>query len=266
MLTNCHTHTTYCDGENTPEEIVLSAIEKGFSSIGFSSHGYTPFDLGYCMKDTGGYIEEISQLKRKYRKEIEIYCGVEEDAFSCVDRQCFDYIIGSSHYFNIDGKYYSIDSDYDCFKKCLEVFNYDVIKLSKTYYSNLCDYIKKRKPDIIGHFDLITKFDEIDSQRFLSNAEYINTAQMYIKEVLKSDCIFEVNTGVISRGYRDYPYPCENLLYTIRKEDGKITLSSDSHEISTLSYDFDETKRKLKDIGFKYVYALYNGRFTKDYL
>ncbi len=38
MLANYHTHTTYCDGKNTPEEIVLCAIEKGFTSIGFSGH------------------------------------------------------------------------------------------------------------------------------------------------------------------------------------------------------------------------------------
>ena len=68
MLANYHTHTSFCDGKNTPEQIVLYAIEKGFTSIGFSGHGYTPFDLRYCMKDTAGYIEEISRLKDKYGK------------------------------------------------------------------------------------------------------------------------------------------------------------------------------------------------------
>ena len=28
MLSNYHTHTTFCDGKNTAEEVVLSAIEK----------------------------------------------------------------------------------------------------------------------------------------------------------------------------------------------------------------------------------------------
>ena len=35
---NFHTHTTWCDGSDTPEDVVLSAIGKGFSAIGFSSH------------------------------------------------------------------------------------------------------------------------------------------------------------------------------------------------------------------------------------
>ena len=76
MLANYHTHTSFCDGKNTPEEIVLYAIEKGCSSIGFSSHGYTPFDLRYCMKDTCGYITEINRLKDKYKKWIPYELGV----------------------------------------------------------------------------------------------------------------------------------------------------------------------------------------------
>ena len=31
MKANYHTHTVFCDGKNTPEEIILAAIEKGFS-------------------------------------------------------------------------------------------------------------------------------------------------------------------------------------------------------------------------------------------
>ena len=37
-FSNLHTHSTFSDGKNTPEEIVLSAIEKNFLSIGFSDH------------------------------------------------------------------------------------------------------------------------------------------------------------------------------------------------------------------------------------
>lgn len=36
MLTNFHTHSMFCDGDNTPEEIVSAALDFGFSAIGFS--------------------------------------------------------------------------------------------------------------------------------------------------------------------------------------------------------------------------------------
>ncbi len=176
MLSNFHTHTNFCDGKNTPEEMVISAIEKGFSSLGFSGHGYTPHDTLYCITDTEGYITEIKRLKEKYKKEIQIYLGVEEERFHFQNRKDFDYIIGSSHYFVVGDKFYHVDHSPECFKNCLEIFGGDILALSRNYYENFCDYIVKRKPDIIGHFDLITKFDE-QNRLLLNNEEYKSLAE-----------------------------------------------------------------------------------------
>ena len=41
---NLHTHTCFCDGKNTPEEMVISAIEKGMDVLGFSGHSSSSFD------------------------------------------------------------------------------------------------------------------------------------------------------------------------------------------------------------------------------
>lgn len=265
MLTNFHTHTTFCDGKNTPEEIVLYAIDKGFRGIGFSGHGYTSFDERYCMKDMNGYIACIKSLKEKYKDVIQIYLGCEEDAFAPVERTEFDYIIGSSHYFCVNDKYYPIDSSYDYFKRCVELFNEDIVKLTETYYENLCKYILYRKPDIVGHFDLITKFDEVDKPLFLSDDKYFSLAEKYMEKAVSADVIFEVNTGAISKGIRTAPYPHEKLLYVIKNNNGKIILSSDSHSADTLDFNFDETKKMLRDIGFQYAYVLYDNKFQKDY-
>lgn len=266
MLTNYHTHTNLCDGKNTAEEMVLSAIEKGFSAIGFSGHGYTAHDLSYCVQDMDEYIKEITRLKEKYNDKIQIYCGIEEDASHPVDREKFDYIIGSSHYFNIDGKYYPFDCSYDGFKKCLELFNYDIIKMAESYYSEFVRYIANRKPDIVGHFDLITKYDEIDAGYFLNNPDYIKIAEKYMKIAADNDVIFEVNTGAISRGYRKSPYPSENLLYILKEKECKLILSSDSHKVDTLDSYFEEAKKLLRDIGFNCVYEFYDGIMKKRFI
>ncbi len=266
MPSNFHTHSHYCDGDNTLEEIVLSAIDKGLAALGFSGHGYTDYDLRYCTKNTEGYIAEVKKLKEKYKGKIEIYLGIEEDAFCPADRDKFDYIIGSCHYFNIDGKYYPIDSSPEYFKECLKAFHGDTLRLAESYYSKFCDYILKRKPNIIGHFDLITKFDEMDKSLFLEDKGYNAIAEKYLKEALKTDCIFEVNTGAISRGYRTAPYPATNLLHIIKKEGGRVILSSDSHSKDTLIFGFSEAKKLLKDIGFEFIYTLRNGEFVKDYI
>jgi len=103
MLSNLHTHSLFCDGNNTLEEVTLSAIQKGFQSLGFSGHGYTDFDLTYCMKETPRYIAEVNRLKQKYKNKIQIYLGVEEDGRYLLNRKDFDYIIGSFHYSFVGG-------------------------------------------------------------------------------------------------------------------------------------------------------------------
>lgn len=263
MLTNFHTHTTFCDGKNTPEEIVLCAIDKGFTSIGFSGHGYTPFDVRYCMKDTHGYISEISRLKELYANKIEIYCGVEEDAFSPAKRSSFDYIIGSSHYCFVNNKYYPIDSGYDYFKKCLEAFDNNSHQFAETYFRTFVQYIKERKPDIVGHFDIITKYEEFAPPVFLNDTEYFKIAEKYIGLAADTDVIFEVNTGGMARGIRKTPYLGERLLYVLKEKGSKLILSSDSHSVDTLNAYFDETTCILRDIGFDCVYEFSKGGFIK---
>ena len=267
MLTNYHTHTTYCDGNNTPEEVVKAAIDMGFDAIGFSGHGYTDYDLSYCMKETPEYLNEINSLKEKYKNKIQVYTGVEEDSYCYVNRNDFDYILGSSHYLVKDNQYMAIDSSLDYFKECLKAFDDDVLALAESYYSAFAEYIITRKPDIVGHFDLITKYDEVDTQmRFLNNEAYLDIACKYMKQALKADVIFEVNTGAISRGYRKNPYPHERLLHLIKKENGKIILSADSHEVKTLAAYFEDAKQIVKDAGFDHVYVLYDGTFKKDFI
>ena len=263
MLTNYHTHSVFCDGKNTPEEVVLSAIEKGFDALGFSGHGYTPYGSAYCMKDTASYVSEIKRLRDKYKAQLQIYVGAEEDMFAPIDRTQFDYIIGSCHYVIANGVYYPVDSSLERLKQCLEAFSGDEMQFAASYYEAFCAYILDRKPDIVGHFDLLTKFDEVDGNRFLGNKEYLELAKRYIRFVASADVIFEVNTGAISRGYRTAPYPHEDLLHILKEHNAKVMLCSDSHQADTLDCWFNEARMLLKDIGFTHVYSFYDNAFQK---
>ena len=39
---NFHTHTTWCDGSDSPEAVIQAAIARNFDAIGFSSHAMLP--------------------------------------------------------------------------------------------------------------------------------------------------------------------------------------------------------------------------------
>ena len=264
MVATFHNHTTFCDGKNTPREMIEFALEKGIRAIGLSAHGYTPYDLRYCMKDTDGYVAEINRLKEEYEGKIEVYLGIEEDAYAPVDRSKFDYIIGSLHYMKKGDKYYPIDSSADYTEAMRKAFEYDAIKIATEYFSYFCEYIKTRKPEIIGHFDLLTKFDEVTTPLFLQNKEYHKIAEKYLDYILPTDSIFEVNVGAILRGYRSTPYPYENLLHKIKKADGKLILSLDAHSKDLLTYDFSNTINYIKNFGFTSVYTIKDGKFVKE--
>ena len=96
---NYHTHTTFCDGTASLEEMVLSAIDRGFKVIGFSGHSCTAYDGCYCMSldGTRKYKDEIKRLRLKYAGKILILCGIEQDFGSDEPIDDYDYVIGSVH-------------------------------------------------------------------------------------------------------------------------------------------------------------------------
>ena len=98
-IQNLYTHTTFCDGVNTVEQMIKSAIDKNFKSIGFSSHSYTTYSAQYTMpiEKTNEYKSEVRRLKEKYKGIIDVFLGLELDAYSDVDQSGYDYIIGSLH-------------------------------------------------------------------------------------------------------------------------------------------------------------------------
>ena len=263
MLSNLHTHTTFCDGQSTAEEMVQKAIELGFVSLGFSGHAYTAFELTSCMKDEQGYINEINRLKNVYKKDIEIYLGTEEDAFSLIDRSRYEYIIGSLHFLKVNGQILPLDIGNDYMQRCFEAFGRNVEKMAESYYSTFTDYLIKRRPDVVGHFNLITKYDEVSEPIFLGNKKHDEIAKSFLRTVASKGLLFEVNTGAIARGYRTLPYPSADLLHVLKTEGADITITSDCHDADYLTCHFDQTRDMLYDIGFRETVILHNGKFTK---
>ena len=256
ILANYHTHTTFCDGKSTPQEIVEKAIENKMSVIGFSGHGYTGFDKTYCMTDTDGYVKEVLRLKKLYSDRIDILLGVESDAHDPIERGIFDYVIGSSHYVEKDGSYYPVDSSPEHFDRCMELFGGDAVLFAESYYSHFCEYVKKYNPDIVGHFDLVTKFDEDGRYGFLNNPRYHSVSEYYFDKILDTGALIELNTGAISRGYRTTPYPYVNLLRLLKRRGGRLILNSDSHHKDTLIFGFDKAAELLREVGIHKLYAL----------
>ena len=242
MLKDLHIHTTFCDGKNTPEEMILAAIDKGVETLGFSGHGCTDFDLRYCMtrEKTEAYKREILALKEKYKDRITLLLGVELDVFSDIDISAFDYAIGSCHYLEKDGVYRSIDEDPADFEDiCNKWYNGDFYAMAEDYYSNVAK-LRDKKIDIVGHIDLITKFNENGRFFDMHHPRYLAAAKGAIDALIPMGIPFEINTGAVARGYRSAPYPDFTLVDYIRSKGGSLVLSSDSHKKENICFQFDK--------------------------
>ena len=238
-----HVHTCFCDGHDEPEEIVLEALDRGMTVLGFSSHAAVPFDNDWCMTEaaTSEYIRRINELKAEYAGRIRILLGTEWDYFSVGDRSIYDYIIDSVHYLPINGEMVSVDNTPEEQKAAADrFFGGDYKPLIRQYFSMVGELADKPDCRIIGHFDLISKFNEKSHAFDESDPEYVRIWQSAADKLLKSGKIFEINTGAMSRGWKTVPYPSPDIIAYIRDHGGKLILNSDCHRKENLMYAFDQ--------------------------
>lgn len=248
MLYNYHTHTCFCDGENTAEEMIQKAIELGFSELGFSGHSYIDFDKESCMslENTELYKQEITDLKEKYKDKINILLGIEYDYLSNVSCDGYDYIIGSVHYLLKNGEYIFVD--YSRERQIDSVNQYyggDYYAFIEDYYAAVTDVYNKTKCDIIGHFDLVTKYNADGSLFDVNNPRYIKAWKRAADAIVKTPAIVEINTGGIARGYLKEPYPSKEIIDYFKAKGKKMIFSSDCHNKEFLLCGYEEVKKYL---------------------
>ncbi|MBO5743791.1 MAG: histidinol-phosphatase [Clostridia bacterium] len=250
IKTNFHTHTTFCDGKNTAEEMVIAAIDKGFTHLGFSAHSYTEYDesCGLPLSKMEDYKKEIYRLKEKYKDKIKIYYGIEFDYYSKIDTSEFEYVIASVHGIEKNGKIYIVDESRESLiKNVNEAWGGDYMAFAEDYFET----VSKQKGDIIGHIDLLTKFNENDIIFSTKDSRYLNAAKKAVNKLAQSGAIFEINTGAIQRGYRTTPYPSEDILKMIKKSGSKIIINSDCHNTQGIDCDFEKAYEYALKCGFE---------------
>lgn len=269
---NLHTHCTYCDGKNTLEEMVQSAISFGFTSIGFSSHAHTGFPFDECgiqsIEEQDRYISELEELNSRYSGKIRIYKGLEIESRDInstnpvIDPR-LDYSIGSVHLFWLHDRAFSVDNTVDEVLEAKEAFG-GFRPLIENYYEEIIRFANVSQYDITGHIDLVTKFNEQTNWDFEKNKWYVDAALAATDTAIEQDKLIEVNTGAISRGYRTTPYPAPFILERIKEKKGRIILSSDCHNKDRLAEKFDETTAMLKAYGFNELYVLSDDGFKAE--
>lgn len=287
---NFHTHCTFCDGKNSPEEMILSAINKNFTVLGFSSHStyplssdfYSTIESRWHIADGNfeAYVKTIRDLANKYADKIKIVLGFEADFLSskygntCPDFEAYsalkpDYLIGSVHFVANDKGFYSVDNKTDVVAESLKKMytdkngTLDAKAVVHDYFEAERQMLKTCNFSILGHPDLIRLRNQ-DLHYFDENDEwYKDELKATVKAAATAGVSVEINTGAIGRKLMNDSYPSDYFLSLLHDAGVPVCINSDSHAVDTLDTAFDHAVLKAKKAGYtELVYPTQAGSFT----
>ena len=250
--TNYHTHTTWCDGKGTPRQMADAAVEKGFAALGFSSHAMLPEDdTDWVLTPAKAphYAAEIRALAGEFSDRIRILCGVEADyvpngaepsraAYAAISP---DYIIGSIHFVAApDCARVPVDHSPELLAEGIrDHFGGRPEAFVRAYFAQERDMVAKFDFDILGHADLVRKFNLKHPYFDEHAAWYREEVEATAAAIVASGKIVEVNTGAISRGWLDDAYPSAEFRAILRRQGVRFVLSSDAHAADAIDCAFD---------------------------
>ncbi len=251
-MTNFHTHTLFCDGKSSVEEMVKAAEKLGFEALGFSGHSHVAFDDEASMSPENEKAYNIEVDRAKLCSKIPIFKGIEQDFFSDTIPKGYDYIIGSVHYIQMQGEYIPVDLSADIVKGAIEkYFGGDAYAYAKEYFRLEAQVLHETGGQIAAHFDLISKFNEKVPLFDENDPRYLKAAYEALYAIIETEGIIEINTGAMARGYKSAPYPSMNILKEAAMAGGRIMLGSDCHNAMFLDYGLAEAEEIAKAAGFK---------------
>lgn len=268
MLCDYHVHTIYSDDSiYEMEDVIKDGIRKGINELCFTDH--VDYGIKRDVGDPRGpvylngqpisnvdypkYYEEYLTLKEKYKDQITLKLGLEfgiqvhtiPDYEALFKNYPFDFIILSIH--QVDNlEFWTGD-----FQKGRTEKEY-----YERYYQELYDVVKNYKNySVLGHMDLIKRYDDHDGYDSFNNHKEIIID--ILKTVIKDGKGIEINTSSVRYEIGNLT-PSRDILKLYLELGGTIiTIGSDSHKEEHLGAYIEETKKELKELGFK-QYCTYN--------
>lgn len=276
IRTNYHTHNDLCDGKGRMEEYVQSAISKGFTALGFSSHAPLPVANEWTLDEgrLDAYLKEAERLKVEYADRLQIYKGLEIDYIPGSQSPTYpkyramklDYAAASVHStagLDRNPEYHCIDGPVEHLEWLLkELHGGSWQDLSEAYFTRVAELIRIGGFAFLGHLDLIKKRNR-DGGWFDENSSWYRRQVTGALDVLAgSGIIMEINSGAISRGVLNEVYPSPWIIAEAKKRDIPVMINADAHRPGDIDCHFDESRSLLRDNGYREAWALLDGGWT----
>jgi len=256
--TTYHCHSTWSDGNNTVRDMVLEAIDLGFTDIGFSDHLVlhpTIAEIDWSIRDAEElqhYVEDVYTEQIRNRDQINVKLGLEIDFFpensriselyEILDIFNFEFLIGSVHMLDE----FPIDYMYTDWKKLSQSeINAYFIK----YWQNIKLLAESDYFDCVGHLDIPKIFNakaDIDLTKYIEDAvQAIHTSGMAV----------EINTAGLDKPCKEL-YPSADILKLVAEANIPVIINDDAHDLEQLGRHYGEAEELLKASGAKQIFEL----------
>jgi histidinol-phosphatase (PHP family) len=139
----------------------------------------------------------------------------------------------------------------------------DGLAMAADYFRHLAQDVPHFRPDIIGHFDLVRKFNRAD-RYFDENCRAYRRAALEAAEAAgETGAVFEVSTVNLNRKRRRILFPADFILRFFLEKGYPVTLSSDAHDPDLICGHFGYAVQHLRELGFRSVMVWRNGGFNE---
>lgn len=248
LKTNFHTHIYRCGhATGNIEDYVKEAIKNGYKAIGISDHGPLPdyfFDR-MSHEEIKDYLNDISEIEKKYKGQIEIYRALELEYFKEFHnyyielKKDFDYFVLGHHY-------------YGNHKSSWHVTNEEELLI---YTDELIKAMESKIFSFVAHPDLFACSYPIWDKNC------IEASYRICRKAAELSMPLEINANGVRKGLHDkpeglrYKYPREEFWEIAKECNVKVLVNSDCHH----PYEFhDDAVIKAKELANKWGIEIIN--------
>jgi histidinol-phosphatase (PHP family) len=272
---NFHTHTTFCDGKYSVDQMCEAAIKKNMQILGFSSHAPVPFKNNWSMafSDIHDYIGQLKSAQERFGSMIQIFKGLEADFIP--ERTIpfadwykllgLDYIIGGIHFVAKEGidRLWNIDSGEEQYAEGIkEIFGGDAKAAVSAYFSQIRTMVEQEKPDIVAHMDKVVMYNR---GRFFDPTEqwYLDEVEKTLDVIERTGTIVEINTRGLYKKRHDDFFPSKAIIRQCITKGIPLTISADAHDTEEVDQLFSEASSTITSNGGRHVMYLNHGRWNQ---
>jgi len=219
-----HTHSTFSDGKNTPEEMVKAAISMNLELIAITDHVNRKTDW------LDEFSEEINRLKNKYKNQILILSGIEAKAI------------------DLKG---NIDARVEFFDK-IDIALGAIHRIPTTEGFMPKEQISKRKDEALTHWNktILTLLKNPNVDIIAHPTNLLSLCQITVPSTMKKeiaglakekDKAFESNIK--------YQVPDKEFIELLKENNVSIVKGSDAHDIEELKKFQKKSVDKKTNLG-----------------